>query len=137
MDRSGERGADPGRSRGPGGEGNDDRLSDDREGEANRKVAARPSNPSRSPAHGQERSISLLQDARDPERLIDEELLGARAEDPAAAGQPSETSLPSLQLDSIWSRDLGSIDLPKYAETHNTISFPEKVSLFETSVQSM
>mmetsp|Transcript_11486 Transcript_11486/g.23433 ORF Transcript_11486/g.23433 Transcript_11486/m.23433 type:complete len:440 (+) Transcript_11486:189-1508(+) len=124
MDRLGERGVDPERSRELGQQGNADRLPEDLEGQADRKVEARPSNPS-SPARSQEGRSSCSHDSQDSECLAGEKLGRAQAEDPTA-GLPSETS---LQLDSIWSRNLGSIDLPKYAETHNTISFPGKLML--------
>ena len=107
-----------------GGGGNAEQQQDDQEGQGDRKVAARPSNPS-GPTRTEERLGSFLQDTQIGERLTEEEVVSARAE-VAASSHPSESS---LQLDSIWSRDLGSIDLPEYTKAHNTISFPEKVSL--------
>ena len=130
MDRLGGRGSEARRSQGPGDGGNDNQLPDDREDQSDRKVASRSSNPSVR-AIGQEGRSSFLHDIGDVEGLTREQLVRARAED-TAIGHPPETS---LQLDSIRSRDLGSIDLPKYAETRNTISFPEKVSLLESTVQ--
>lgn len=126
MDQPGGGCSEPGPSRMPGEEGNADQSSGDEEGEGEQKVAARQSNPA-SPDRGQELHRSLLREVHYSERLTEEEAVRARADD-AASSLPSE---PSLQLDSIWSRDVGPIDLPDYVKVHNTISFPEKVSLLQ------
>lgn len=133
MDQSESIGKDDRHLSSSGDEGSADDGTASHKDEGDMKIAAQPSI---------EHNLSPGQLSSTTQSSVGGGLVG-NAETVSAAGvevpSTSETAAsravlePSLQLDEVWRKDLGSIDLPAYVKKKaTTISFPEKVSLIET-----